>query len=354
MKVNISSNELLIWYDTNARRMPWRVCPTKIKAGVKPDPYKVWLSEIMLQQTTVATVKSYFINFVSTWPTISDLAKANDNDVMAAWAGLGYYARARNLLKCARIIMAQFNGIFPHNINELQKLPGIGPYTSAAISAIAFDKPNTVMDGNVERVMSRVYAIHKPLPLAKPQLFEGAQKITPKFRAGDYAQAVMDLGSTVCIPKNPKCNICPWGKGCLGRQKGIAITLPNRVKRPAKRNLYGIIYVVQREDGAWLLEKRKPKGLLGGMLGWPSSDWSNKPHERAPINAEWATSSDTLKHIFSHFTLYLTVKVTKVPLGTEPTIGEFYNPNQFLKSDLPKLMQKVFDTALSIIKKNPT
>jgi len=353
LTANISSYDLLSWYDTNARRMPWRVSPNEIKAGTRPDPYKVWLSEIMLQQTTVTTVKNYFIKFVSAWPTISDLANADDNEVMAAWAGLGYYARARNLLKCARIIMSKFNGIFPDNINELQKLPGIGPYTSAAISAIAFDKPNTVMDGNVERVMSRIYAIQKPLPFAKPQLFDGAQKITPKVRAGDYAQAVMDLGSTICIPRNPKCNLCPWEKGCLGKQKGIAMMLPNKVKKPVKPERYGIIYVVKREDGAWLLEKREPKGLLGGMLGWPSSNWSKIPDDAAPIKAKWTTSNDIVKHVFSHFTLYLTVKVTKVPVGIEPIVGEFYHPNKFLKSDLPKLMQKVFDIGVSEIK-NPT
>ena len=324
------------------------------KSWKKPDPYKVWLSEVMLQQTTVGTVKTYFLNFVYTWPTISDLAKADDNEVMAAWAGLGYYARARNLLKCSRIIMSKFNGIFPNDINELQKLPGIGPYTSAAISAIAFDQPKTVMDGNVERVMSRIYAIQTPLPLAKPLLFDCAKKLTPKARAGDYAQAVMDLGSTICTPKNPQCNLCPWKKGCLGRREGVAIFLPNKAKKPAQPIRYGIIYVVRREDGAWLLEKRIPKGLLGGMLGWPSSDWSNKPQEAAPINAGWATSGDLVKHVFSHFTLYLTVKVAEVPLCTDPIVGEFYNQEKFHKNDLPKLMQKVFDTALSTIKKNPT
>ena len=353
MTINVNSRDLLYWYDTNARKMPWRIPPKRIKKGEKPDPYKIWLSEIMLQQTTVATVESYFINFISMWPKISDLANANDDKVMAAWAGLGYYARARNLLKCARIVVSEFNRVFPTDINDLQTLPGIGPYTSAAIAAIAFDKSETVMDGNVERVISRIYAIQKPLPKAKALLFKGAEKITPKRRAGDYAQAIMDLGSTVCLPKNPRCDVCPWKQSCLGKFRGIESSLPIKIKKKLKPLRYGIIYVAKRRDGSWLLERREPKGLLGGMLGWPGSEWSGEPYESAPVVTTWVTSKNLVRHVFSHFTLQLKVKVAIVPENIKPTVGFFYNDDQFIKSDLPKLMQKVFDVALLELKKNP-
>jgi A/G-specific adenine glycosylase len=201
---------LLDWYDTHARKMPWRVDPAARKAGVMPDPYAVWMSEIMLQQTTVATVRSYFERFQTRWPTVADLAAAKDADVMGEWAGLGYYARARNLLKCARVVVDEHDGAFPADHAALLKLPGIGPYTAAAVSSIAFDLPFTVLDGNVERVMARLYDIHTPLPSAKPELMEKASALTPDQRPGDYAQAVMDLGATICSPKSPACGICPW------------------------------------------------------------------------------------------------------------------------------------------------
>jgi len=211
---------LLTWYDAHARHMPWRVSPQDRAAGVLPDPYRVWLSEVMLQQTTVAAVKDYFLRFTEIWPTVSDLAAAQDADVMAQWAGLGYYARARNLLKCARAVVADYDGQFPKTHAELLKLPGIGPYTASAIASIAFDLPETVLDGNVERVMSRLYDIHTPLPAAKPNLMEKAAALTPAKRPGDYAQAVMDLGATICTPKNPACGICPWRAPCAARAAG--------------------------------------------------------------------------------------------------------------------------------------
>ncbi|MDJ0995229.1 MAG: A/G-specific adenine glycosylase, partial [Dinoroseobacter sp.] len=201
------STPLLEWYDAHARVMPWRVSPEDRAAGVQPDPYRVWLSEVMLQQTTVAAVKDYFRKFTSRWPTVTDLAAAEDSDVMAAWAGLGYYARARNLLKCARVVVQDYGGVFPDTAEELRKLPGIGPYTSAAIAAIAFDRAETVVDGNVERVMARLYAVEAPLPPAKAELTELAGQLTPETRPGDYAQAVMDLGATVCTPRSPACGI---------------------------------------------------------------------------------------------------------------------------------------------------
>ena len=353
MRVNVSSSKLLSWYDINAREMPWRIPPHESKSGEKPDPYKIWLSEIMLQQTTVATVKSYFIKFITLWPTVFDLAKANDNDVMAAWAGLGYYARARNLLKCARIIVTDLEGVFPTSLKELQMLPGVGPYTSAAIAAIAFNFSETVVDGNVERVMARIYAITKPLPSSKPELYECAKRITPKQRPGDFAQAVMDLGSTVCLPRNPKCQICPWENNCQANQKNIAQKLPIKLKKPPKPTRYGIIYVVNREDGAWLLERRETRGLLGGMLGWPTSEWSEKATEDAPITTKWVTSTQSVHHIFTHFKLNLIVKIAFSPTHVKPKSNKFNFQSDFVISDLPKLMQKVFAVALIEIKKNP-
>ena len=222
---------LLEWYDVHARAMPWRVPPAARAAGVRPDPYRIWLSEVMLQQTTVATVRDYFQRFTARWPTVADLAAAADADVMGEWAGLGYYARARNLLKCARAVVADHDGHFPADHAALLKLPGIGPYTAAAVSSIAFDLPFTVLDGNVERVMARLYDIHTPLPAAKPDLMARAQALTPTTRPGDYAQAVMDLGATICTPKSPACGICPWRDPCLARRNGTAAELPKKTPK---------------------------------------------------------------------------------------------------------------------------
>lgn len=223
--------DLLDWYDKHARVMPWRTSPQDKKNGVKPDPYRVWLSEVMLQQTTVAAVKDYFRRFTDRWPTVTDLANAADADVMAEWAGLGYYARARNLLKCARAVVADHGGVFPDTREGLLTLPGVGPYTAGAVSSIAFDRQEVVVDGNVERVMSRLYDIHTPLPTSKPELTELARALTPADRPGDYAQAVMDLGATICTPRLPACGICPWRSPCLARERGTAAELPKRPKR---------------------------------------------------------------------------------------------------------------------------
>ncbi|MEO0990269.1 MAG: A/G-specific adenine glycosylase, partial [Pseudomonadota bacterium] len=249
----VQSADLLAWYDDHARIMPWRVGPADRALGIQPDPYHVWHSEVMLQQTTVAAVKDYFRKFLGLWPTVADLAAAEDSDVMAAWAGLGYYARARNLLKCARAVVADHGGIFPSQRAELLTLPGIGPYTASAIAAIAFDRPETVVDGNVERVMARLYAVEQPLPTSKPALTALAEGLTPSTRPGDYAQAVMDLGATICSPKRPACGICPWRDPCQGRALGIAAELPRKLPKKAKPVRHGIIWIARRSDGAWLL-----------------------------------------------------------------------------------------------------
>lgn len=337
------SLDLLEWYDRHARKMPWRVDPEQGRSGIKPDPYRVWLSEVMLQQTTVAAVRDYFTRFVNLWPTVNDLALADDADVMAQWAGLGYYARARNLLKCARVIHRDMNGAFPDTYEGLIKLPGIGPYTAAAIASIAFDQQATVVDGNVERVISRIFDIHAPLPQSKAQLTDLAATLTPEKRPGDYAQAIMDLGATICTPKNPACGLCPWRKNCCGYAAGTHLDLPRKAPKTPKPKRYGIAYVARRVDGALLLERRPDSGLLGGMLGWPTTDWGDDPMPAPPIRAEWKTSDRTVKHTFTHFHLFLTVKTAYVPMDRAPQRGTFMELDTFDPSDLPTLMRKVFD-----------
>ncbi|UWP98351.1 A/G-specific adenine glycosylase [Aliiroseovarius crassostreae] len=331
--------DLLAWYDRHARVLPWRVGPQDRAAGVVPDPYAVWLSEIMLQQTTVAAVKSYFLRFMTLWPTVQDLAGAQDERVMGEWAGLGYYARARNLLKCARVV-AERGGEFPQTRAELEALPGIGPYTSAAISAIAFDQPDVVVDGNVERVMARVFEITTPLPDAKPEMKAAAARLTPDRRPGDYAQAVMDLGATICTPKNPACGICPWRGACQARCSGLASDLPRKRKKPPKPTRYGIAYLARREDGAWLVERRPEKGLLGGMLGWPGAEWGEAPLEDPPLSGDWHDPGAQVRHTFTHFHLHLSLRVADVPMDAQPQRGEFQHLHP---ADLPTVMRKAYD-----------
>jgi A/G-specific adenine glycosylase len=341
------SNELLDWYDVHARRMPWRVAPADRLAGIRPDPYAVWMSEIMLQQTTVAAVVAYFRRFVSRWPTVADLAAARDADVMGEWAGLGYYARARNLLKCARAVVADHDGVFPADYAALLKLPGIGPYTAAAISSIAFDLRHTVVDGNVERVMARLFDEHAPLPAVKPVLTAHAERLTSETRPGDYAQAVMDLGATICTPKSPACGICPWKTPCLARANGTAPDLPNKTPKKPKPVRHGTVYLAQRSDGAWLLETRPDSGLLGGMLGWPGSEWVDVslPRPTAPPTAtNWTKVPGEVRHTFTHFHLILDVMKACVD-EAQPKCGTFLSRTDFRPTDLPTVMRKAFDLA---------
>lgn len=334
--------DLLDWYDRNARELPWRTSPAARKTGVMPDPYHVWLSEIMLQQTTVAAVASYFRRFLILWPTIEDLAAAEDSEVMGEWAGLGYYARVRNLLKCARIVANELDGRMPQTLDGLIALPGIGPYTAAAIAAIAFDRPETVMDGNVERVMARLHAVETPLPAAKPKLFELASRLTPTERPGDYAQAVMDLGATICTPKSPSCGKCPWRAACAARAEGIAGNLPSRTAKPAKPVRHGFVYAARRPDGALLLERRPARGLLGGMLGFPGSDWTDQPMPVPPVAADWRGIGE-VRHTFTHFHLRLTVLIAVT--DASPDRGAFMPPDEVRRETLPTLMRKVLDLA---------
>jgi A/G-specific adenine glycosylase len=336
---------LLDWYDIHAREMPWRVSPLDRKAGVLPDPYHIWMSEVMLQQTTVAAVKDYFRKFVARWPTVTDLADAQDGDVMAAWAGLGYYARARNLLKCARVVASDLDGVFPDSYEALLKLPGIGPYTAAAVASIAFDRRAVVLDGNVERVMARYYRVEEPLPASKEVLRGLADGLTPNERCGDYAQAVMDLGATICTPRSPACGICPWLENCEGRKAGDGATFPRKTPKKPKPVRQGVAFVAIRVDGAVLIERRPDKGLLGGMLGWPGSEWREEPVQgEPPMDGDWREVGE-VRHTFTHFHLELAVFVAEGVAG-DPLVGSFLSRDQFSPTDLPTVMRKVWDVVV--------
>ncbi len=335
--------DLLEWYDANARLIPWRIPPADSINGQRQDPYRVWLSEIMLQQTTVAAVEKYFHYFTKRWPNVNALASAKDEDVMAAWAGLGYYARARNLLKCARYLTGELNGIFPNTEAELLKLPGVGPYTAAAIASIAFGERAVVVDGNVDRVVSRLFNIDQPLPKSKPTIYEKADALTPHKRPGDYAQAMMDLGATVC-GRAPKCMICPLAKHCLSKRAGTAGALPKRMPKKPKPTRHGISYIVIREDGAILLEDRPARGLLGGMRGIPGSDWvEDTPIDTPPVSTTWDVIAGNVTHVFTHFRLDITVKTAKVPRGANPDRGIFVAIDSLNPATLPTVFLKILE-----------
>jgi A/G-specific adenine glycosylase len=299
------SDTLLAWYDRHARRLPWRS-----PSGTVPDPYHVWLSEIMLQQTTVAAVKDYFNRFIHHWPRVEDLAAAPLDDVLKAWAGLGYYARARNLHAAARMVVDRFDGHFPQSEAALRELPGIGVYTAAAIAAIAFDQRAAAVDGNVERVMARLYAIETPLPQAKPTIGELASRLVPAARASDFAQAMMDLGATICTPRAANCLLCPWQNNCLARRHGLADNLPRKAPKTAQPLRRGIAFWVER-DGRLLLRRRAEKGLLGGMMEIPSTEWASdlpaRPASQAPLAGRWRKKAGRIEHVFTHFRLELEI-----------------------------------------------
>ena len=330
---------LLAHYDVHARDLPWR----KLPGTGLPDPYHVWLSEIMLQQTTVAAVIPYFAKFTATWRDFAALAAADDADVMAAWAGLGYYARARNLVKCARMVAATYNGNLPTTEAELLKLPGIGPYTAAAIAAIAFGQRSVVVDANVERVVARLFAILAPLPQAKPLIGEATDMITPAFRAGDFAQAMMDLGAGICSVKNPSCMICPINAHCAAFAAGNADAYP--VKPPKKTKPYrtGTAYWIERQGHVWLVT-RAGRGMLAGMRGLPDDRWAARVHgdSIAPAKARWNELDARVTHVFTHFTLELKIAVTAWPNDTDgPGEGEWWPVNSLDKAGLPTLFDKV-------------
>jgi A/G-specific adenine glycosylase len=301
--------QLLAWYDTHARDLPWRVGPKAHAAGVRADPYRVWLSEVMLQQTTVPHATPYFLKFTARWPTVGDLAAEANGEVMAAWAGLGYYARARNLLACARAVARDHGGVFPDTEAGLRALPGLGPYTAAAVAAIAFDEATNVVDGNVERVMARLFAVEEALPDAKPELKRLAAELVRGQRPGDWAQALMDLGATVCRPKQPLCDRCPVAAQCAGVATGAPETYPRRTAKAERPHRHGVAYVLTRGDEVALV-RRPPTGLLGGMLALPTSAWraarwsDAEALAAAPAKAPWRGVGE-VDHGFTHFTLTL-------------------------------------------------
>lgn len=349
---------LLSWYDRHARVLPWRVAPSARRAGVMPDPYRVWLSEIMLQQTTVSAVKPYFDGFLARWPTVMDLAAADEAEVMKAWAGLGYYSRARNLKACAEVVAREHGGRFPATEAALLTLPGIGPYTAAAIAAIAFDVRAVVVDGNVERVITRLNAIATPMPAAKPMIRAAAEALTPKTRPGDFAQAMMDLGATICTPRKPACVLCPFDRACAAQAAGTMETYPVKAPKTERPTRHGTAYVVQRPDGAVLLRRRPPKGLLGGMSEVPSSDWSTrasrtkteapatKTDGRPAFAGPWRRLAAPVEHTFTHFHLVLAVEVCRVEARSSAPADHWWSPPSAWDGEaLPSLMRKVLELA---------
>lgn len=317
-------------------------------------PYGVWLSEIMLQQTVVKTVIPYYLHFLARWPTITALAAADLDQVLHAWQGLGYYARARNLHKCAQVVAAKHGGAFPDTEAGLLALPGIGPYTAAAILAIAFGQKASPVDGNIERVVSRLYAVTDALPGAKGELRRLAQDLTPGRRAGDHAQALMDLGATVCLPRAPICSDCPLGKICLGRQQGIAASLPRRAPKVARPNRYGVAFCLFDGAGRLLLRRRPEQGLLGGMMEVPSTPWRGEAWREpeiaafAPLDTHWRPLPGTVSHVFTHFSLELQVRTASG--GRPPAPGEIWHPPANLAElALPTLIKKVLRHGLAEI-----
>ena len=338
---------LLAWYDRHRRKLSWRMAP-----GEAADPYRVWLSEIMLQQTTVATVGPYFTRFLERWPRIEDLAAAEQQEVLVEWAGLGYYARARNLHRCAQVVAQEHGGRFPESEAGLKTLPGIGDYTAAAIAAIAFSQPAPVMDGNIERVVSRLFAVEEPLPGVKPKLRELVAALTPQQRPGDYAQAMMDLGATLCQPARPKCLTCPVMDFCEGRALGVAHRLPAKAPKKAKPSRKGVAFWLEDGEGRVLLRRRPEKGLLGGMTEIPSTDWSEtgvsarEAAREVPARAQWRSLEETVRHSFTHFHLELELWAARLPDSPE-IAGAYWCALDDLGSEaLPTVMRKIVKQAL--------
>ena len=327
------SDILLDWYDRHARDLPWRAPP----GTPPPDPYRVWLSEVMLQQTTVAAVKPYFEAFTRRWPDVAALAAAPEDDVMAAWAGLGYYSRARNLVKCARAVAAR--GGFPTTETELRELPGLGAYTAAAVAAIAFAQRAVVVDANVERVVARLFAIDTPMPAARKPIRVAADAITPARRAGDFAQAMMDLGSSVCTAREPKCLLCPLAKACKARATGDPARLPVKAPKKPKPLRRGRAFWIEREGEVWLV-RREGKGMLGGMRALPDDGWSARADGtgEAPMPGTWE-SAGVVRHVFTHAALELSVVVQRNAPAPDAQ-GEWWPIDRIDDAGLPTLFAK--------------
>jgi A/G-specific adenine glycosylase len=341
------ARDLLTWYDRQRRDLPWRARP-----GETPDPYRVWLSEIMLQQTTVAAVRPYFAAFLERFPTLKTLAEAPVEAVMQAWAGLGYYSRARNLHACAQAVVETHGGRFPDTEAELRRLPGIGAYTAAAIAAIAFDRPAAAVDGNVERVVSRLFLVEEPLPRAKREIKRLTESLVPENRPGDFAQAVMDLGATICTPTRPACALCPWMEPCRARAARLQETFPRKPPKAEGTLRRGAAFVAIREDNAILLRTRPPKGLLGGMAEPPTSPWAadydlDGATSDAPLDTAWRRLPGIVRHTFTHFPLELTVFLCTAPAETVAPHAMRWTPRAALAEEaLPNIMKKVLAHAL--------
>jgi A/G-specific adenine glycosylase len=346
---------LLAWYDRHRRRLPWRAAP-----GERSDPYRVWLSEIMLQQTTVKAVAPYYARFLARWPDVRALAAASLDEVLKTWAGLGYYSRARNLHACAQAVIERHGGAFPSDEDALRELPGIGGYTAAAIAAIAFDAPAVPVDGNAERVIARLYAIETPLPAAKRELGRLALLFRSQLRAGDFAQALMDLGATICTPKKPACSLCPWNDSCAAHARGDAETFPRRTPKREGVLRRGAAFVARRSDGHVLVRSRPPRGLLGGMTEVPTTEWTkdfddSKALADAPRFSPtktrkpttWRKRAGVVRHVFTHFPLELSVYTADVPARTPAPAGTRWVALQDIAGEaLPSLMRKVVAHAL--------
>jgi A/G-specific adenine glycosylase len=347
---------LLAWYDRHRRRLPWRALP-----GETPDPYRVWLSEIMLQQTTVKTVAPYYARFLERWPDVAALAASSLADVLKAWAGLGYYARARNLQACARAVVERHGGCFPGEVALLAALPGVGPYTAAAIAAIAFGRRATPVDGNVERVVARLFAVEAPLPGAKPDIRRLAESLTPDERPGDFAQGLMDLGAMICTPSRPSCALCPWNGSCAAHRLGSPETFPRKAPKSEGRLRRGAAFWVERADGAILVRTRPLRGLLAGMSEVPTSEWTHDFDAGAALRAaprfsngktklKWRKLPGKVTHVFTHFPLELVVYASVVPAGTRAPPGTRFVRRAALGDEAwPTLMRKVIALATDVI-----
>ncbi len=334
--------ELLDWYDRHRRDLPWR-------HGAR-DPYRVWLSEIMLQQTTTAHAAPYYSRFLELWPTVADLAGAPDEQVMAEWAGLGYYSRARNLIKCAKAVVAEHGGRFPGTESGLSSLPGLGPYTAAAVAAIAFDQPANVVDGNIERVMTRLYALETPLPEGRPLVREAAAQWVSNIRPGDWPQALMDLASGVCRPKAPQCLLCPLREGCTGYASGNPEKYPVKAAKTAKPRRHGVAFLIVG-DGGFIAERRADKGLLGGMLGVPHTPWRDTPWTAAEVQPPLPDFSPAgaYEHVFTHFALEQIVWKREATQAEIAGLLRAHNDWQLVQFDAQKTLPTVFRKALKFV-----
>lgn len=358
---------LLGWYDRHARLLPWRTPPAAVAEGIRPNPYHVWLSEVMLQQTTVATVKAYYSRFLERWPRIQDLATAQQDEVLSEWAGLGYYARARNLHRCAQVVVREHQGRLPSEESALRKLPGIGDYTAAAIAAIAFGQCAVVVDGNVERVISRYFALETPLPHSRLEIRKLTGQITPPRRAGDFAQAMMDLGAGTCTPRKPDCLLCPLRGSCGALKKGLAEVLPYKEKRKSKPTRRAWAYVLldkraQDSQAARVyLRRRLQKGMLGGMLEVPSGPWEEVGPNHDPTwqgLLPWRPLKERARHSFSHFDFEISICVGKLSEMSDKELfdnlsikeeGQWVSLRDLDHKALPTAMMKILKLSLSAL-----